>query len=364
MRVGLLIYGSIDTLSGGYLYDRKLVRQLQSQGDQVEIISIPWRNYFQHLTDNFSRWLSRKLVDLPVDILLQDELNHASSFKLNKQIKRETDYLVISIVHHLRCSELHPQWQNQIYRYVEKRYLQGVDGFIFNSHNTRKVVEDLIGGEKECVVAYPAGDRLQPVLDLSQIKSRAKKDEPLRLLFLGNVIPRKGLSILLDALTLIPPHRWHLSVAGSLEMDKSYANRIERKVRAEGLADKVKFLGPLDENELKKVMVNSQMMVIPSSYEGFGIAYLEGMGFGLPAIASTAGGAAEIITHGVDGFLIPPDNSTLLGEVLSQVIEDRELLAKMSQAALERFQCHPTWEDTTTRIRNFLVSMLQLRESR
>ena len=54
MRLGLLIYGSLDTLSGGYLYDRKLVEHLRRAGDSVEIISIPWRSYPAHLADNFS----------------------------------------------------------------------------------------------------------------------------------------------------------------------------------------------------------------------------------------------------------------------------------------------------------------------
>jgi len=52
MKLGFTIYGSLETLSGGYLYDRKLVEYLRSQGDAVEIISLPWRNYTAHLTDN------------------------------------------------------------------------------------------------------------------------------------------------------------------------------------------------------------------------------------------------------------------------------------------------------------------------
>jgi glycosyltransferase involved in cell wall biosynthesis len=126
-----------------------------------------------------------------------------------------------------------------------------------------------------------------------------------------------------------------------------------------GIIDGIQFYGPLDESDLKSIMESSHLMVIPSSYEGFGIAYLEGMGYGLPAIASTAGGATEIITPGVNGFLIPPGNSSLLRDYLAQVIEDHDLLARMSQAAHERFQCHPTWEDTTSRIRNFLEDMLK-----
>jgi hypothetical protein len=71
MHIGLIIYGSLDTISGGYFYDRKLVEYLRSQGDVVEIISLPWRNYTSHLMDNFRFRLPQKL-----DILVQDELSH------------------------------------------------------------------------------------------------------------------------------------------------------------------------------------------------------------------------------------------------------------------------------------------------
>jgi hypothetical protein len=64
MRVGLLIYGSLDTISGGYLYDCKLVEHLRQQGDQVEIISLPWRNYLRHLGDNLSSGLLQRLKSL------------------------------------------------------------------------------------------------------------------------------------------------------------------------------------------------------------------------------------------------------------------------------------------------------------
>jgi glycosyltransferase involved in cell wall biosynthesis len=298
-----------------------------------------------------------------MDILLQDELNHPSLFQLNCSLSRNAEFKIISIVHHLRSSEVHTNWQNQIYRSVERRYLQSVDGFIYNSKSTRQVVENLIGGEKPSVVAYPAGDRLHPEISEEQIAGRAKQDGPLQLLFLGNVIPRKGLHILLDALAQIPKDRWYLTVVGSLEMDGYYADRIQRSVIANDFEDVVHFSGPLVKDDLKNVMRSSHLMVIPSSYEGFGIAYLEGMGFGLPAIASTAGGASEIITHGVDGYLLTPENPTLLSGYLSQLIEDRELLTGMSLAAMKRYQCHPTWEDTTSRIRFFLENVLKQKET-
>src|ERR1043165_8651140 len=98
MRIGLIIYGSLDTLSGGYLYDRKLVEYLRSRGEKVDIISLPWRNYAAHLTDNL-------YVRLPkdFDILIQDELNHPSLIFANRGRHLCP---VISLVPPLRCSEL------------------------------------------------------------------------------------------------------------------------------------------------------------------------------------------------------------------------------------------------------------------
>src|SRR5690349_19317164 len=147
MKIGLIIYGSLDTLSGGYLYDRKLVEFLRTQGDTVEIISLPWRNYAAHLTDNFTFKLPPGL-----DLLIQDELNHPSLIGANRG---QHPYPIISLVHHLRCSELRPKWQNDLYRLVEKEYLKSVDGFIFNSQTTKGVVNGLMDHELPSVVAYP-----------------------------------------------------------------------------------------------------------------------------------------------------------------------------------------------------------------
>ena len=354
MRIGLLIYGSLETLSGGYLYDRQLVEHLQANDDEVELVSLPWRNYLLHLGDNISTSLIRRLENLPVDVLLQDELNHPSLFWGNRILSKRVAYPIIAIVHHLRSSEAHSAWLNKLYRRVERQYLGSVDGFVFNSQTTRQVVEGLIGEGRPGVVAYPAGDRLRPSLTDDQLSARAREPTPLRLLFLGNLIPRKGLHTLLEAVARLPRPAWRLAVAGSLEMDRSYANAIHRQVAANGLTKQVQFLGPLRDADLLSHLQNSQLLVVPSTYEGFGIAYLEGMGFGLPAIATTAGAAGEVITHGVDGFLISPEDAPALAAYLLQLVDDRELLLKMSLAARRRYAAHPTWDETTSRIRAFL----------
>ena len=177
MYVGLLIYGSLETISGGYLYDRKLVEHLRRQGDRVEIVSLPWRSYLRHVGDNLSPALLSRLKSLPVDVLLQDELNHPSLFWLNRRLRSQVGYPILSIVHHLRSREARPAWQNWAYRWIESRYLATLDGFSFNSQTTRQAVAGLLAHTSQpgqsSLVAYPAGDRFQPQIDPQAIAQRS-----------------------------------------------------------------------------------------------------------------------------------------------------------------------------------------------
>ena len=108
MHVGLIIYGSLDTLSGGYLYDRELVGRLQACGDQVTLVSLPGQGYARRWLDNWTAGLAGRLAQLPLDVLLQDELCHPSLFAMNRQLRRRARFPLVSIVHHLRSSEAHP----------------------------------------------------------------------------------------------------------------------------------------------------------------------------------------------------------------------------------------------------------------
>jgi glycosyltransferase involved in cell wall biosynthesis len=354
MRIGLLIYGRLDTLSGGYLYDRKLVEHLQRCGDEVTIISLPWRGYGCALLDNFSADLLRQMREPDFDILLQDELNHPSLAWINRRLKGTP---IISIVHHLRSSERHPGWLMPFYRLVEKQYLRSVGGFIFNSQTTAAAVHQLQPHAKPFQIAYPAGDRLQPIITDAEIEQRAQASGPLRLLFVGNLIPRKGLHTLLTAVTKLPPQSWRLDVVGDTAVDPAYYQAIQRQIAAADLQPRIKFWGALDNDALRGRYRHNQLLVVPSSYEGFGIVYLEGMGFGLPAIGSTGGAAHEIITGSQNGYLIDPDNATHLTALLANLHHSRAHLAALSRAARERYLAHPTWEQTGATIRSFLLTV-------
>jgi glycosyltransferase involved in cell wall biosynthesis len=350
MRLGFLIYRSLDSRSGGYLYDRQLVKGFKQAGDEVEVISLPYRDYPRHLLDNFSPRLRAQLTDAPYDILLQDELNHPSLFLINQELKRRASYPLVAIVHHLRSSET--SRLREFYRLIEGSYLKTLDGVIFNSKSTQKSVNALVN--LPGVVAPPGGDHLNPEITDREIARRAQQPGPLKLVFVGNLIPRKGLDILLKALARLPREMWSLSIAGDLEVDVRYSRKMIRLCGVLGIEKQVKFLGTRTSGELTTLLEDGQLLVVPSQYEGFGIVYLEAMGFGLPPIASAAGGAGDFISHGDNGYLLQPGDSEGLANIVATLYIDRDQLAILSLAARRTFKSHPTWSACVRLVRSYL----------
>lgn len=356
MRIGLVVYGNLEQASGGYLYDRHLVSLLKKRGHTVQVISMPWHRPIRAVLDNFSNKAVQKLRNLRVDVLLQDELNHPSLFLLNKKIKKEVAFPIISIVHMLRSrahSEHSIQW---LTRRIEAQYLKSVDAFIFNSQETGRIVKSMLPKSKPFVVATPGGDRFKPKITDKEIRDRATQSGPLRVLFLGNLTRNKAPHLLIRAAAELERDSVFLTFAGRSDVEPDYAEYLLRLAISHGMEDWLYFAGHLEGEMLGATIQTSHVLAIPSAYEGFGIAYLEGMGFGLPAIATQGVGAKEIIQNGKNGFLIPVGDCERLADILKRLNRDRKLLARMGLAARRSFLESPTWDQSMRQVEKFLAS--------
>ena len=354
MRIGFIIYGSLDTLTGGYLYDRIVVRGLERLGHDVKVISLATGPYLRRLGSGLSPRLCRRLLAGRFDILVQDELCHPSLFLVNQRLRRQAGPVLVALVHHVLCDEPRHRWRNAVLAAVERRYLASVDGFIYNSKTTRRTVLSLAGHDRPSVIAYPAGDRFGSPLSSAMISRRTFAPGPLELLFLGNVIPRKGLLPLLKALAGLDRDVWRLSVAGGLDFDPAHAVRAKALAGQLGLSASVRFLGPLREERLIEILSASHLFCMPYAYEGFGIAILEAMAFGLPAIGCLNGAAHETISHGINGFLLDAGDLAGLGPLLAELHRDREGLQKLALAARATYAGSPGWQDGLVAIDGFL----------
>ena len=364
MRIGLVIYGSLDTLTGGYLYDKIVTEELKQRGHEIEAISLPPASYLRNLLRGLFTSPAMLFEMRSCDVILQDELCHPSLLRYNRIHRPPQSPPRIAVVHHLLSSEPRNYWPKRLLSEVEKHYLLNVDGFIFNSQSTRQAVEALVGMQRPHVVAYPAGDRFGFPLSPEYIAARCLQTGPLRLLFLGSLIPRKGLLPLVEKLAVIERRCWCLSVVGGVDFDPDYAEKTKQRAQELGLSEQIQFLGMLTEKELIDQLGKSDLLCMPFSYEGFGIAIAEAMAFGLPALCSIEGAAAETVEHGSNGYLFSASDNNELGSIITGLYHHRDKLKKLSLAAFGTATSKPGWSQSAEIIEQFLQTLVSSGGSR
>jgi len=146
------------------------------------------------------------------------------------------------------------------------------------------------------------------------------------------LVPIKGIVHLLNAIgrlrLQIPDVR--LEIAGSGPEEAA----LQRQVARLGLTDVVRFLGW--QKDLESAFARWEVFVMSSLDEGFGIAALEAMAFGLPVVATNVGGVSELVEDGRTGRLVVPADSQALAECLSELLLNSELRSRMGSAARNR----------------------------
>lgn len=351
MRIGLVIYGRLDRVSGGYLYDRKLVKHLEDRGDEVVLFSQPDRPYPLGLIDNadLSFWNQLRSADL--DVLLQDELNHASLAVGNYWLRRRLEAPIVAIVHHLRAHEHRSGPMSALSRFLERLHLQATDARIYNSRSTKTAVQALTETRPH-VVARPSGRRFGAPLPPDDVTRRAVADGPLRILFVGNLVPRKRLHLLIEGLCQIQSVDWQLDVVGDTSAHDTYMTTVHQALRGLDAPSRVALHGQLPDDDLKHLLTTSHVLAVPSAHEGYGIVYVEAMGRGLPVLAGPSGGVQDVVSDGKTGYFV--ETAADVADAIEHWAGDREHLAEMSRAAVRQYQSTPTWPETCRRIASFL----------
>ncbi len=207
------------------------------------------------------------------------------------------------------------------------------DGVIANSRATLDTLH-LVGVPAAVIpsVVYP--HRAAPA---SRSRGRG-----LRVGMVGRLAPWKGQDVFLEAFARsFPaggPERAVL-VGSALFGEERYETDLRRLAAKLGIADRLEMTGFREDvaAELADLDVLVHASVIP---EPFGQAVVEGMAAGLPVVATEAGGPAEVITHGVDGLLVPPGDRAALAGALRSLGNDPELRARLGAAARQRARAY------------------------
>ncbi len=124
---------------------------------------------------------------------------------------------------------------------------------------------------------------------------------------------------------------------------------VQRRVAELGVADRLRFVGRRQPDELRFYYGAGDIAVTTPWYEPFGLTPLEGMACGRPVVGSAVGGIAFTIVDGVTGFLVPPRDPEALADRLQDLLAQPDLRARLGRAARTRVEREFTWPTVAAR---------------
>jgi starch synthase len=175
------------------------------------------------------------------------------------------------------------------------------------------------------------------------------RDGAFRVLYVGQVTPRKGVRYLLEAFAQLRHPRKELLVVGP----RSEPSGLEGAPMPDG----VRFAGVLKGGDLARAYAAADVLVLPTLEEGLALVLGEALAHGTPVIATVNSGGSDLFCDGVEGFLTPIRDPRALAEKMQLLADEPALRERMSQAAQARLSSLGGWERTDARLVDAVQAM-------
>jgi glycosyltransferase involved in cell wall biosynthesis len=356
-----VVPGDLETRTGGYGYDRRMIAGLRDRGWQVDVLRLD--DSFPVPTPAAREEAARTLRDIPDGgLVLIDGLALGA---LPAEVAREAARLkVVALVHHPLAAEtgIDPALADAL-AISERRALAATRAVVVTSRATAAALAGYGVTADRITVVEPGTDPAPLATRVAQafrpagapaLKGSATTIDPepsvispqpwqVSVLCVATVTPRKGYELLIAALAAIPQRNWRLTCAGSLERDPATVARVRAQLRDAGLEDRVTLAGDLDTAALAAEYDRADLFVLPTLYEGYGMAVAEALARGVPVV-STATGAIPDLVGSDAGIVVPPGDLVSLTEALSRVLGDSECRARVAAGAARVRDRLPTWD--------------------
>jgi glycosyltransferase involved in cell wall biosynthesis len=336
LRIAWVIYGSLDQVSGGYIYDRLVVEQLRALGDAVTVVS---------LAPNGDLPAPFRAGDF--DVVVGDELCFRELSSLFRSAPAGLRRVLL--IHHLTAWEHAPGPARDALIALERAAVDAADVCVATSRVTadRLQHEDVARG---VLVAEPGADRFPRSLGTARESAAART----RLLFVGNILARKRVLELARAFAELPREQVELVLVGA-ELEPDYAGEVRAFIARAQIADRVQWLGSLDAAGVAQQLALADALVLPSVLEGYGMVLSEALWAGVPFIAARVGAAEALVNRTAAGLLYEPNDPTGLGLTLNRFVADRGLREQLHQAASKAEKHLPRWRNTALTLRATLL---------
>ncbi|MCI5105473.1 MAG: glycosyltransferase family 4 protein [Pseudomonadales bacterium] len=328
--------GDLNTLTGGYHYDRRLIEGLRGQGITVHLLSLP--AVAPSPQPEALAEIDERVAALPDGALLL--VDGLALGVLDKLAQKEAKRLrLVALCHHPLGLEagLSADLEAQLIA-SETAALACCRGVIVTSGHTKRILmaQFALPAEKICV-ALPGTEA---------VSFAPCNGEPPLLLCIASLIPRKGHDVLIKALSSLADLPWQARLVGGDEFAPQWAAGLRAQVEAAGLEARICFAGAV--SDVLPEYQRADVFVLPSRFEGYGMVFAEALAAGLPVVAGRAGAVPDVLQDGdsTAGILVGPEDSAALAEALRELLSDSAVRQHYQLAARRAAGRLPTWSDT------------------
>jgi glycosyltransferase involved in cell wall biosynthesis len=351
MRLAFVTVGDTGRLTGGYLYNARVLAGLRERGVVVEEV-VPCGASPEEQEEAAPR-LGSILDPRRFDVIVVDALARIVCAP-HLACWRE-DRPVVAMVHELP-SEAAPEDAPGRERVHEEALLRA-DSLISVSEHGAGILENRGARAARIRIVPPGFDRF----------AKGKGAEPpvcggaVRALCVAQWIPRKGILDLVRAWALHERPGAMLELVGETAADPDYARSVSAAI-ASAPGAPIIVSGHVDDAALGGAYAVADLFVLPSRYEGYGIVYAEALAHGLPVVACSVGPVPELVGEEA-ALLVEPGDVDALSGALDLLLGDAALRGRMSVAARRRAGELPRWEDTIAGFLRVLEEVVAERSS-
>lgn len=347
LSVYFAVPGNINNLTGGYGYDRKLINGLCDYGLNIELIALshefpsPSAATLMETEAIFARIPDSAIVI--VDGLafgVMETIAEKEASRLN----------LIALCHHPLALETGLGWieANRL-RASESFALAAAKAVIVTSAATAQLLsEDFLVPATKIHLACPGTDR--------QLFAACNNSTP-RLLTVATLTKRKGHDLLIKALAQIKHLEWQATWIGSTTFDSDWTSYLLQLIDSLKLTDRINILGNL--SDLTPEYSNADAFILPSHFEGYGMAFAEALAFGLPIVAARAGAVPDLVPSDA-GILVPPADEHALANAIQTLLINRHHRHQLQIGAQRAALTLPTWENCTAVVANLIYRLRNL----
>lgn len=347
-RLAFAVPGDINTATGGYGYDRKIMAKMVQAGWQVEHVELG--EGFPSPDALTLHHAHQKLIAVPPSMpLVVDGLALGVMPDTAQALSKE--HTLIALVHHPLALEsgLSNEAIDRL-KESETKALQYAKHVIVTSQATAKIMKNFGVTEDRMSVVIPGTEvTLAPAAPRVEFSST-------QLLSVGSVTHRKGFDVLINALALIKDLTWHLSIVGDTSRDDECASQVIQLIQLHRLQTRITMIGILSQAQLSTLYANSDVFVLASRFEGYGMAYTEAMAHGLPIIGTTAGAIPDTVPHQA-GILVTPDDVVELANAITKMVSEPMTRQMYAKEALKTASLLPSWQAAAAAFANVVLAI-------